>query len=96
MRFDAIRFFLYLCKIASLRRYKPETVEHLEANIRRVIAEISPYLLKRVCENWTSRLRFVRASRGGHMPIIMQKNYLSNKANFMDIKKLFYFNLKFL
>lgn len=52
---------------------KPETLEHLEANIRRVIAEIQPAVLERVCENWTSRLRHVRASRGGHMPEIIFK-----------------------
>lgn len=52
---------------------KPETIEHLEANIRRVISEIQPDLLRRVCENWTSRLRHVHASRGGHMPEIIFK-----------------------
>ena len=52
---------------------KPATLEHLEANIRRVITEIQPVVLQRVCENWTSRLRHVRASRGGHMPEIIFK-----------------------
>jgi hypothetical protein len=53
---------------------KPETIEHLEINIRRVIGEIRPQMLRKVCENWSSRLRLVRASRGGHMAEIIFKH----------------------
>ncbi|GFV49807.1 transposable element Tc1 transposase [Trichonephila clavipes] len=43
---------------------KPQTVDHLEDNIRRVIADIRPQMLEKVIENWTSRLDYIRASRG--------------------------------
>ena len=52
---------------------KPKTMDHLEDNIRRVIADIRPQMLEKVIENWTSRLDYVRASRGGHMPEIIFK-----------------------
>ncbi|GFT88366.1 hypothetical protein TNCV_5074611 [Trichonephila clavipes] len=47
---------------------KPQTLDHLEDNIRRVIADIRPQRLEKVIENWTSRLDYIRASRGSHMP----------------------------
>ncbi|GFY22330.1 hypothetical protein TNCV_398661 [Trichonephila clavipes] len=47
---------------------KPQTLDHLEDNIRRVIADIRRQMLERVIENWTSRLDYIRASRGSHMP----------------------------
>ncbi|GFV53111.1 uncharacterized protein TNCV_881001 [Trichonephila clavipes] len=42
---------------------KPQTLDHLEDNIRRVIADIRPQMLEKVIENWTSRLDYIRASR---------------------------------
>ncbi|GFU10976.1 putative DD41D transposase [Trichonephila clavipes] len=33
----------------------PQTLDHLEDNIRRVIADIRPQMLEKVIENWTSR-----------------------------------------
>ncbi|GFV18540.1 DUF4817 domain-containing protein [Trichonephila clavipes] len=45
---------------------KPQTLDHLEDNIRRVIADIRPQMLEKVIENWTSRLDYIRASRGRH------------------------------
>ncbi|GFW75185.1 uncharacterized protein TNCV_448901 [Trichonephila clavipes] len=64
-----------------LRRYvkslvyadKPQTLDHLEDNIRRVIADIRPQRLEKVIENWTSRLDYIRASRGSPMPEIIFK-----------------------
>ncbi|GFW54537.1 uncharacterized protein TNCV_2232111 [Trichonephila clavipes] len=50
---------------------KPQTLDHLEDNIRRVIADIRPQMLEKVIENWTSRLDYIRASRGCHMPEII-------------------------
>ncbi|GFU88270.1 hypothetical protein TNCV_846631 [Trichonephila clavipes] len=47
---------------------KPQTLDHLEDNIRRVIADIRPQMLEKVIENWTSRLDYIRASRSSHMP----------------------------
>ncbi|GFW50564.1 uncharacterized protein TNCV_2888671 [Trichonephila clavipes] len=52
---------------------KPQTLDHLEDNIRRVIADIRPQMLEKVIENWTSRLDYIRASRGSSMPKIIFK-----------------------
>ncbi|GFV69422.1 transposable element Tc3 transposase [Trichonephila clavipes] len=52
---------------------KPQTLDHLEDNIHRVIADIRPQMLEEVIENWTSRLDYIRTSRGIHMPEIIFK-----------------------
>ncbi|GFY10486.1 uncharacterized protein TNCV_2565141 [Trichonephila clavipes] len=52
---------------------KPQTLDHLEDNIHRVIADIRPQMLEKVIENWTSRLDYIRASRGSSMPEIIFK-----------------------
>ncbi|GFY12619.1 hypothetical protein TNCV_2448101 [Trichonephila clavipes] len=52
---------------------KPQTLDPLEDNIRRVIADIRPQMLEKVIENWTSRLDYIRASRGSPMPEIILK-----------------------
>ncbi|GFW61025.1 transposable element Tc3 transposase [Trichonephila clavipes] len=52
---------------------KPQTLDHLEDNICRVIADIRPQMLEKVIENWTTRLDYIRASRGSHMPEIIFK-----------------------
>ncbi|GFV40729.1 putative transposable element [Trichonephila clavipes] len=52
---------------------KPQTLDHLEDNIRRVIGDIRPQMLEKVIENWTSRLDYIRASRGSPMPEIIIK-----------------------
>ncbi|GFV72728.1 uncharacterized protein TNCV_1951971 [Trichonephila clavipes] len=52
---------------------KPQTLDPLEDSIRRVIADIRPQMLEKVIENWTSRLDYIRASRGSHMPEIIFK-----------------------
>ncbi|GFS83928.1 transposable element Tc3 transposase [Trichonephila clavipes] len=41
---------------------KQQTLDHLEDNIRRVIADILPQMLEKVIENWMSRLDYIRAS----------------------------------
>ncbi|GFW86028.1 putative transposable element [Trichonephila clavipes] len=51
---------------------KPQTLDHLEDNIRRVIADIRPQMLEKVIENWMSR-SYIRANRGSHMPEIIFK-----------------------
>ncbi|GFV21739.1 hypothetical protein TNCV_3484361 [Trichonephila clavipes] len=38
---------------------KPQMPDHLEDNIRRVIADIRPQMLEKVIENWTSRLDYI-------------------------------------
>ncbi|GFU21637.1 hypothetical protein TNCV_2423321 [Trichonephila clavipes] len=50
-----------------------KTVDHLEDNIRRVITDIRPQMLEKVIEYWTSRLDYIRASCGSHMPEIIIK-----------------------
>ncbi|GFU32418.1 hypothetical protein TNCV_4540321 [Trichonephila clavipes] len=52
---------------------KPQTLDNLEDNIRRVIADIRPQMLEKVIENWTSRLDYIRASCGSPMPEIIFK-----------------------
>ncbi|GFY00838.1 hypothetical protein TNCV_2142301 [Trichonephila clavipes] len=52
---------------------KVQTRDHLEDNIRRVIADIRPQMSEKVIENWTSRLDYIRASRGSPMPEIIFK-----------------------
>ncbi|GFS47820.1 DUF4817 domain-containing protein [Trichonephila clavipes] len=52
---------------------KPQTLDHLEDNIRRVIADIRPQMLEKVFQNWTSSLDYIRASRGSHTPEIIFK-----------------------
>ncbi|GFU54655.1 uncharacterized protein TNCV_2161241 [Trichonephila clavipes] len=52
---------------------KPQTLDHLEDNIRRVIADIRPQMSGKVIDNWTSRLDYIRASRGSPMPEIIFK-----------------------
>ncbi|GFX89312.1 putative transposable element [Trichonephila clavipes] len=51
----------------------PQTLDHLEDNILRVIADIRPQMLEKVIENWTFRLNYIRASLGSHMPEIIFK-----------------------
>ncbi|GFX98242.1 putative DD41D transposase [Trichonephila clavipes] len=51
----------------------PQTLDHLEDNIRCVIADIRPQMLEKVIENWTSRLNYIRASHGSPMQEIIFK-----------------------
>ncbi|GFW58579.1 hypothetical protein TNCV_718791 [Trichonephila clavipes] len=48
--------------------------------IRCVIADIRPQMLEKVIENWTSRLDYIRASRGSAMPEIIFKIVLGARA----------------
>ncbi|GFX88506.1 DUF4817 domain-containing protein [Trichonephila clavipes] len=66
-------YFLWSYVKSLVYADKPQTLDHLEDNIRRVIADIRPQMLEKVIENWTSRLDYVRASRGSHMPEIIFK-----------------------
>ncbi|GFX95419.1 uncharacterized protein TNCV_3684711 [Trichonephila clavipes] len=52
---------------------KPQTLDHLEDNIRRVIIDIRPQMVEKIIENWTSSLDYIRASRGSPMPEIIFK-----------------------
>ncbi|GFS50666.1 uncharacterized protein TNCV_2042371 [Trichonephila clavipes] len=66
-------YFLWGYVMSLVYADKPQTLDHLEDNIRRVIADIRPQMLEKVIENWTSRLDYIRASRGSHMPEIIFK-----------------------
>ncbi|GFU36111.1 uncharacterized protein TNCV_2343191 [Trichonephila clavipes] len=46
---------------------KPQTLDYLEDNNRRVIADIRPQMLEKLIENWTFRLNYIRASRDDFM-----------------------------
>ncbi|GFU23179.1 DUF4817 domain-containing protein [Trichonephila clavipes] len=61
---------------------KPQTLDHLEDTILRVIADIRPQMLEKVMENWTSRLSYAR----NHIYNVMPQDYLSNKKKFMSIE----------
>ncbi|GFW19811.1 DUF4817 domain-containing protein [Trichonephila clavipes] len=66
-------FFLWGYVKSLVYADKPQTLDHLEDNIRHVIADIRPQMLEKVLENWTSRLDYIRASRDSHMPEIIFK-----------------------
>ncbi|GFW79171.1 uncharacterized protein TNCV_2475781 [Trichonephila clavipes] len=52
---------------------KPQTLDYLEDNICRVIADIRPQMFEKVIENWTPRLDYIQASRGSPMPEVIFK-----------------------
>ncbi|GFW36654.1 DUF4817 domain-containing protein [Trichonephila clavipes] len=66
-------YFLWSYVKSLVYADKPQTLDHFEDNIRRVIADIRPQMLEKVIENWTSRLDYIRASRGSPMPEIIFK-----------------------
>ncbi|GFX43242.1 uncharacterized protein TNCV_2389501 [Trichonephila clavipes] len=68
-------YFLWVYVKSLVYADKPQTFDHLEDNIRRVIADIRPQMLEKVLENWTSRLDYIRASRGSHMREIIFKMF---------------------
>ncbi|GFV60017.1 acidic fibroblast growth factor intracellular-binding protein, partial [Trichonephila clavipes] len=73
--FTPLDYFLWGYVKSLVYADKPQTLDHLEDNIRRFIADIRPQMLEKVIENWTSRLDYIRASRGIHMPEIIFKMY---------------------
>ncbi|GFW35575.1 uncharacterized protein TNCV_2462171 [Trichonephila clavipes] len=66
---------------------KPQTLDHLEDNIRRVIADIRPQMLEKVIENWMSRLDYIRASRGSPMPEIIFKIFCFDLCVFDNVEQ---------
>ncbi|GFU60315.1 putative transposase [Trichonephila clavipes] len=66
-------YFLWVYVKSLVYADKPQALDHLEDNIRRVIADIRPQMLEKVIENWTSRLDYIRASRGSPMPEVIFK-----------------------
>ncbi|GFX88653.1 myelin regulatory factor [Trichonephila clavipes] len=66
-------YFLWGYVKALVYADKPQMLDYLEDNIRRVIADIRPQMLEEVIENWTSRLDYIQASHGSPMPEIIFK-----------------------
>ncbi|GFW31484.1 putative transposable element [Trichonephila clavipes] len=66
-------YFLWGYVKSLVSENKPQTLDHLEDNIRRVIADTRPQMLEKIIENWTFRLDDIRASRGSPMPEIIFK-----------------------
>ncbi|GFT88716.1 putative DD41D transposase [Trichonephila clavipes] len=66
-------YFLWAYVKSLVYADKPQTLDHLEDKIRRVMADIRPQMLEKVIENFTSRLDSIRASRGSPMPEIIFK-----------------------
>jgi len=52
---------------------KPATIEALEANITRVIGQISLKMLERIIENWNFRMDHVNRSCSQHLKEIIFK-----------------------
>ena len=73
-----------ICEVARVYADKPKTIDDdLEDNIRRVIANVRPQMLKNVIENSrTFRLDYVRNSRGGQIPKNLYLNYNAEKLSF--------------
>ncbi|GFV85599.1 putative DD41D transposase [Trichonephila clavipes] len=74
-----LNYFLWGYVKSLIYADNPQTLDYLEDNIRRVIADIRPQMLEKVIENWTSRLDYIRASHGSHMPEIIFKIFLSSR-----------------
>ncbi|GFX33784.1 DUF4817 domain-containing protein [Trichonephila clavipes] len=55
---------------------KTQTLDHLEDNIRRVIADIRPQMLEKVIENWTSDWTTSEPT----VAVLCQKSYLKCNA----------------
>ncbi|GFX42610.1 uncharacterized protein TNCV_261451 [Trichonephila clavipes] len=81
---DTFDYFLWGYVKSLVYADKPQTLDHLEDNIRRIIADIRPQTLEKVIENWTSRLDYIRASRGSHMPEIIFKIFVPGIDNVLE------------
>ena len=46
---------------------KPSTLEHLQINIRQVMAELPPNMCQKVIENYLKRINACNTSHGGHV-----------------------------
>ncbi|GFX32930.1 transposable element Tcb1 transposase [Trichonephila clavipes] len=65
-------YFLWGYVKSLVHADKPQTLDHLEDNIRRVIADIRPQMLEKVIENWTTSEPAVA--------VICQKSHLKCNA----------------
>ncbi|GFT82426.1 transposase [Trichonephila clavipes] len=69
-------YFLWGCVNSLVYADKPQTLDHLEDNIRRVIADIRPQMLEKVIENWTSDWTTSEPA----VAVLCQKSYLKCNA----------------
>ncbi|GFX58220.1 putative DD41D transposase [Trichonephila clavipes] len=69
-------YFLWGYVMSLVYADKPQTLDHLEDNIRRVFADIRPQMLEKFIENWTSRLTTSELA----VAVICQKSYLKCNA----------------
>lgn len=76
LRFNTVELFLRAYVKSHVYADKPETIDPLEGNIRRIIADIRPRLLQKVVENWSSRLLLKHIG----------KSYPYNRAKFFAIR----------
>ncbi|MFR7076297.1 DUF4817 domain-containing protein [Streptococcus pneumoniae] len=60
-------FFLWGYLKSLVYANKPLNTDDLKVNIRNAIAQIEADMCSRVIENWTSRIRATKRSRGGHL-----------------------------
>ncbi|GFU35878.1 transposable element Tc3 transposase [Trichonephila clavipes] len=71
-----LEYFLWGYVKSLVYADKPQTLDHLEDNIRRVIADIRPQMLEKVIENWTSRWTTPEPA----VAALCQKSYLKCNA----------------
>ncbi|GFT63551.1 DUF4817 domain-containing protein [Trichonephila clavipes] len=66
-------YFLWVYVMSLVYADKPQTLDHLEDNIRRVIAYIRPQMVGKSHRKLDVRLDYIRASRDSPMPEIIFK-----------------------
>jgi hypothetical protein len=64
-------FFLWGFLKSKVYSTHPTTIEELKNNIISEINEIRPDLLKKIIENWVSRIRMLKDSNGQHLKDII-------------------------
>ena len=62
-----LHFFLWGYAKDHVYADKPLTLEHLKANVRQVIAELSPNMCQKVIENYLNRINACNTSHGVHL-----------------------------
>ncbi|GFW83110.1 putative transposase [Trichonephila clavipes] len=81
-------YFLWGYVMSLVYTDMPQTLDRLEDNIRRVIADIRPQMLEIVIENWTSRLDYIQVSHGSRMPEIIFKIFVRHMPSTIDSEKV--------
>ena len=74
-------FDCFLWRQEKFYAYKPETIDHLKANIRGAIAEIRLHKMEKVHQNWSDRMRFCEASRD----IVTSQHKIDFYQNFQNV-----------